>query len=441
MKTWIRSFGCLTLLGLSSHAGLLLAQTGYNTSGTQPQNPPNRQPQNQPNAANPKGGVPVALNPGLQQPGYPQPGLQPAADSSKLVVVNDPYADNPISPKEQEYLDQLLNYWEQNTKNIQRLHCEFKLFEFDSNSPFVQQVAQLAKKDIREVKAKASTGILRYMAPDKGKYMIDMSIALTGKLNAEGQPEMLSSEQIDMPYWICDGETIHDYDRKNKLVTHYVIPKELRGKNIIETPLPFLFGVEAQKVKNRYWVRALTPPPLANGQPNNDIFFIEAFPKYQQDAVNYSKVHIFLDRKEFLPVALIVYKTEHRDNAGEQLIDCRDYYEFTTREKDKFIQKFNEVVFRQEFIELKLPAGWKEETKEYVPLASPESMVQEGQKPPQGQTPFGRGNEPGVPGNTNGQGVPVAQGNPAGNNPNSSFGPAQGVPASAGNPPKNGLRK
>lgn len=416
MKIWIRTIGFALGLQCALSSCGLFAQNGYNTSGNagQPGQPsqPIKQPGQPNNPLQTRQQLDPNLNPGLL-PGRPAGAT--TQDNAKLVVTKDPYAENPISPQEQQYVDQLLDYWEKSTKNLERLSCDFKLFEYNSNAPFVQQLAQQTGQDVRQIKYKASQGVVRYMKPDKGMYKVDVAIALTGKLDKGGQPEMLPSEQLDQDYWICDGETIHKYDRVEKKVTHYVIPAELRGQNIMETPLPFLFGIEKVKVRERFWVRALQPPPQTNGQPNNDLFLIEAYPKFQQDALNYSKVHIFLDRKEFLPLALIKYGTDHVDEPGTALTDSREHFEFENRVRDaNLLQKFNEIVFRQQFIPLQLPAGWKEETQEYSPLATGDAVADVYQNAPAGQ---------------------ALQGQPNG------LVPANPVPGSAAVPPVNGLRK
>ena len=37
------------------------------------------------------------------------------------------------------------------------------------------------------------------------------------------------------------------------------MPPELQGKAIVDGPLPFLFGADAQKLKQRYYLRIITP--------------------------------------------------------------------------------------------------------------------------------------------------------------------------------------
>ena len=453
MKIWKRWGERLVVVGLAcSTTNSLFAQQGYNTSGANP--PRGSQLGNQPNAntigspqgafnpnalrTNPPAGINPNLNPGLQRPA-PQVGQDPASN----VVTRDPYSDSPKSPEEEKYLDQLLAVWEQNTKDIERLSCEFRMYEYNSNANFVEQLAQQTGKNVREIKAKAASGVVRYMKPDKGMYRIDQVIALTGKLDANSQPEMKASDNLVGDYWICDGETFHSYERKEKKVTHYVIPKEMQGIGILESPMPFLFGVEAKKLKERYWLRALNPPPLPNGQPNKDLFLIEAYPKFQQDAVNYDHVHVFLDRQEFLPLALIKYDTDHTDEKDKALVDKREYYEFVTREKNAGIfKKLSEKIWNQEFIPVKLPAGWTEETKEYTPTATDPLQAGGNVFPPQGIPANAPLNQPNQQQGTQPPGVlssfPNIQ-NPQvpQYNPNQ---PGNGQPNAAALPPSNGLR-
>ena len=156
MKIWKRWGERLVVVGLACSAtNSLFAQQGYNTSGA---NPPRGNQQgsqlntSQPNAAQPgfqpgapqgafnqnaprtntPAGINPNLNPGLQRPVSPI-GQEP----TNTVVTRDPYSDSPKSTEEEKYLDQLLAVWEQNTKDIERLSCEFRMYEYNSNSNFV----------------------------------------------------------------------------------------------------------------------------------------------------------------------------------------------------------------------------------------------------------------------------------------------------------------
>ncbi len=78
------------------------------------------------------------------------------------------------------------------------------------------------------------------------------------------------------------------------------LPPELQGKAITDGPLPFLFGAEAAKLKQRYYIRILP-------NTNQSEIWLEAYPRFQQDAMNFQRVELILDRQKFLPSAMQIY--------------------------------------------------------------------------------------------------------------------------------------
>ena len=103
------------------------------------------------------------------------------------------------------------------------------------------------------------------------------------------------------------------------MVTEYVMPPELQGKGIGDGPLPFVFGVEAEKLKQRYFMRIITPPNVQNE------VWLEAYPRYQQQAAEFSKVQVILQisgpTKALLPYAIQIYLPNGKDRTVYQLQD------------------------------------------------------------------------------------------------------------------------
>ena len=95
------------------------------------------------------------------------------------------------------------------------------------------------------------------------------------------------------------------------------MPPELQGKGIGDGPLPFVFGVEAQKLKQRYFMRIITPPNVQNE------VWLEAYPRYQQQAAEFSKVQVILQisgpTKALLPYAIQIYSPNGKDRTVYQL--------------------------------------------------------------------------------------------------------------------------
>ena len=126
------------------------------------------------------------------------------------------------------------------------------------------------------------TGIIKYAAPDRGMFRVETT---------EKDGKDVPIEDARAEHWISDGKSIFEYNHTKKQLIEHKLPPELQGKAIADSPLPFLFGAEAQKLKQRYWIRIVTPADV------KDKIFLEAFPRYQQDAANFHHAEfIIIDR-------------------------------------------------------------------------------------------------------------------------------------------------
>jgi TIGR03009 family protein len=290
----------------------------------------------------------------MQQP-VANPAGAAANGQPQSQMGNAPFA--PLEPAYQKYLDDVLGFWQLNTSKIDRFACKFKRWEFNPT----------IANDPKEFYS-ASYGTIRYMKPDKGMYQVEeIQYRVTkpdGTIKYEATPGQFGD------WWICDGEKVHEYDRTLKKVTKYPLPPNMRGTEVFNSPLPFVFGVEAEKVKQRFWMRPLPPPMGQDGKPNENLILIEAYPKYASDAVNYHHVTIYLDKTEFLPQAIEIALTQWTPQAPH-----REFFEFIEREKDNsLLAKIKENVFRQAFIPEAPPKDWtvEERAMDAIPVSTPE---------------------------------------------------------------------
>lgn len=308
------------------------------------------------------------------------------------VVTERPFPEP--SPQDQQYIDQLLKVWEEKTAGIDRFSADFTRWEYDSHAPGVAELAKrLGRSDIHIA---AGKGVIRFQKPDKGLFRTDKYYKSTGNAGANGDVELMEDKQNFGEYVICDGKNVWDYDRKEKICTRLELPPEMQGLGIMNSPLPFLFGVRAEEIKERYWVRAIPPGNQPNGQPYTDRYAVEAYPKYPVDAVNYHHVQIVLDREQFLPFAMILYMPEWTDKSIQEngvVIEPRDkrmFYQFDNRRSNANIfQLLNEKLFLQEFIPTEPPSDWKKNDIPYIPSHASPPATDPGQRtanpaPPQG---------------------------------------------------------
>lgn len=357
MRTQAYAFAWLTLATLALPA---VAQQPQQN----PYNPQPRQayPQQQPQQA---GGTQQAVYP-QQQAGYPQQqagqprqGTPRYADAGELqrrqqmqqqqAATQAPFQ---INAEHQAYLDEVLKYWEYRSNQIKTFRCNFTRWEY--------KPAFLADPNKAWT---ISEGVVQYGQPDKGLFRIDRIGRYTPpQRNPDGSPvpgsqeSYASSEGVFGEYWICDGESVFEYNYSQKQLVERELPQEMRGQAIADGPLPFLFGAKADRLKARYWMRVFTPSDV-KGE-----YWIDARPKTRQDAANYERIDVILDQTDFLPKAMQIYLP-----GGSE----RTSFQFAER-------KVNDPweMFKRDFSKPSLPRGWTKVTERPPAAIPPRHPVQ-----------------------------------------------------------------
>lgn len=256
----------------------------------------------------------------------------------------------PQSPAHQKYVDDVLNYWEQSSSKIERYRCEFTRWEYDS--------AWGPKPDPKTGKRDAiriSYGEIKYGKPDKGLFKVNKVLHYTPPKAPNDRPQYLPQDGEQGDHWVCDGENVYEFIHEQKKLIVHELPPDMRGEAVTNGPLPFVFGANAAKIKERYWVGVFTPP-TAKGE-----YWLEAWPKYPDDAKNYKKVEIIIDETDFLPKAIQIY-----DRSGDERNPSSTVLTFENREVNFTVNPIAGLVdplkiWHREFYEPKTPFGYKKE--------------------------------------------------------------------------------
>lgn len=229
-----------------------------------------------PAATAPSGYVPPSTVPPT---GIGTPGANRSA-ASQPSLLPPPFV---LSPVEQAHLERVLKAWEERSAAIKTFECDFTRWEFDPVSGAGNEPARISR------------GKILYAAPDKGLFRVDEEVR-----EGRFQPAVLPER------WLCDGRSIYEYRFETKQVVETVLPPELRGKAITEGPLPFLFGASAESLLRRYYMRITTPSNV------RDEIWLEAHPKYQQEAANFLKAELILKLPNMEVFALqLFYPSAH----------------------------------------------------------------------------------------------------------------------------------
>lgn len=193
-------------------------------------------------------------------------GERSPGEVPERVKAGQPFA--PLSDEDQKRLDQLLAKWETESQNTKLLSCDFNRWHFDLGAAPAGVAATWAR------------GAVKYAAPDKGMFRVDTLKFYKGM--EEGKPTYASDPKQFGEYWVCNGTELLEFDRSKEECTIQELPEQMRGRQILESPLPFVFNLDAKKIQERYWVREVPPPPGKEG-----VYLIEAWPKRQEDRSQY----------------------------------------------------------------------------------------------------------------------------------------------------------
>jgi TIGR03009 family protein len=235
-----------------------------------------------------------------------------------------------LDPREQQFVRQVLEMWEVESGKIQTFSCRFERWEyhpvwFSDEKPMIK-----------------SHGQLTYSKPDQGSFKIEEirrwknTDPQVNDSDAPGDYVLQKSEVGE--HWVCDGKAVYEYDHRNKQLKVTPLPEQLRGQSIVDGPLPFLFGANAEKLLKRYWIRS------PQGTPQS--IWLEAYPRWQSDAANYHHVEVILNRKTMQPAAIQVHQPDGKE---------RHVYMFDT----PTINGTLNGIFGNLFSAPRTPLGWK----------------------------------------------------------------------------------
>lgn len=316
---------------------------------------------------------------GQQANGGTQNNLRQQSQNSKQIAQDlippgrqgpsaiQPASTTPVAPKwvrsqsqeHQQFIGQLLDYWEQSSQKVKQYQCEFTRYDYDTKF-----VNYREPKTNLLAAASIMTGEIRFAGPDKASYETLQVYDFPGPPEQAGQPlaEYTPRKgETNREKWICDGKAIFEFDFENRKLYETAIPAEMQGKGLVNSPIPFLFGASKDNILSRFWVQIITPDGVENE------YWLEAVPKKIDDARNYKKVEIVISRDEFLPIMLHMYAPDY--NPAENNFSSR-VFEFKNRKVNGGVTKIQNFLGR--FIRPSTPGGWERVRRKSLQASNPE---------------------------------------------------------------------
>ena len=264
----------------------------------------------------------------------------------------------PLPADEQQYIEQVLDYWQQTSDKVKHYKCTFLRYEYDTGLVNIrdQQTNQLYA-------FQQGAGEIRFAAPDKARFETTKVFKFTGPPKEQGgnatyeplKGYSMWGRTIN-ECWVCTGQSVFSFDFEQKARLEEKIPPQLQG-NVAESPLPFLFGAKKDDIMKRYWVRYIPKYKTdAQGQEKlvEDEIWLDIYPKRINDAQMYSKVELILSADDFMPLAIHMYDPNYnpaKNNYGSR------YFIFQNRQINGAWAGFQGWMNR--FVEVNVPLNWR----------------------------------------------------------------------------------
>ena len=271
---------------------------------------------------------------------------QPPAPAASATANPNAQPFPPLSVSDQQRLDALLKAWETQSNATNTLECKFQRWHYDL---FAAPAGVHAEK---------CRGVIKYASPDRGLFKVEQKLTYDGMKEGKAQYSEKSGQFGE--HWVCNGEELLEFDHSKKECKIQQLPPEMRGQKIFDSPLPFVFNLDATQIQQRYWVRQVKAP-------KEGMMLIEAYPKRQEDRAQYKLVQIALNQQTFLPEALLMYAPNFNIKTAPKW----DHYEFVDVKRNSIARGLLGR-FMKAFIEEKPPADWKVFRNAYRPPGPPQ---------------------------------------------------------------------
>lgn len=277
---------------------------------------------------------------GNPQPRPTQPIPVPVPGQPQQAVPNIGQPFPQLTVEEAAELDKFLAQWEKRTSSIKVFESQFQCWVYGSN---------LLENSDANTPDYCTYGIVRFAAPNRGSYEI------LGERDANGKavPGKRQSKIL------TTGEAVLDYNFDEKVVSVSMIPKDQQHELVGGGPLAFVFGTSPEALKRRFFLRLSTPASRAQmGE-----VWLEAYPRLAEDAAEFQRVQLVVDRTKIIPKALI----QHANNEKEKRT-------FQFLEKTMIISAKDDVYkdFIAKHLQPRIEKGWTRDIQNVPQVESPQ---------------------------------------------------------------------
>ena len=217
------------------------------------------------------------------KPNVPQAAKSAQSGSASAFV--PPPAHYKLSENDQLKLDEFLAHWENFGKGIKQVSCDVHMMEFDGGV-----LQQDSKKPVAH-----NWGLFRFKAPNQLLYHIKGEFSYA---NADSGSDAVWKEGQNELKIVLDGKSLVQYDYSAKKAVVYPLAEDEQNLDLTmdNGQFPLFFVAKAETLKNRFYLRLVTPASKQQSE-----VWIEAFPRYARDAQQFQSIVVILGLKDMQP--------------------------------------------------------------------------------------------------------------------------------------------
>ena len=210
-----------------------------------------------------------------------------------------------LTSDQQKEIDWLLDRWHKWNSRLKTFDCRFKRWTYDAvfGSPTQPKFVDF--------------GVIKYAVPNRVLFRVDAT-------EKDGKPTPIDDCRAE--HFVFDGKSLFEFNYRKKILIAHKLPTEFERNHLVDGPLgfgvvgalfssfffgsplePYPFGAEATKLRQRYYLRTITPPDRP------DQIWMEAYPRSRQIAIRHQKIQLIFAASEMLPVALKIVQPNGKD--------------------------------------------------------------------------------------------------------------------------------
>ncbi len=220
-----------------------------------------------------------------------------------------------LTADEQKNVALILERWEQWNAGVKRFDCRFKRWTYDT-----------VFGPTNEAKF-VDLGTIKYASPNCSLYRADTT-------EKDGKATPIEDSRAE--HWIFDGKSVVEFNQAKKQVIEHKLSPELQNLWLVDGPLAFgvpdiaysslwgfptppppMFGSDAKKLQEQYYIREVTPATNRGEQ-----VWLEAYPRFQQIACcHLHHLQLIFSKKDMSPVAMKIVQPNGKDYVVYQFFD------------------------------------------------------------------------------------------------------------------------